>query len=265
MGDKTIIAWTNHTFNVAWGCTRIDPGCAHCYAESFAVGRQGLDIWGPNKPRRTFGDKHWAEPLKWDRLAAAGKTQSVMGPGAPVLVFSSSMCDVFEDHPTIDRERAKLWDLIRATPHLHWQVLTKRADRIASHLPADWGDGYPNVWLGVSISEAKGVWRADHLRKIPAAVRFISYEPALGPLAGALNLDGIDWVIYGGESGPGYRPHDLAWPRDMRTACAESGTAFFFKQSAAPRTEMGIKLDGELVRAFPDPFRRIPRVATTLV
>jgi hypothetical protein len=102
------------------------------------------------------------------------------------------MCDNFEGHPTIDAERAKLWPLIRATPWLDWQLLTKRADRIADNLPPDWGKGWPNVWLGVSIENNDYVGRADHLRKIPAAVRFVSYEPALGPLD-RLNLKGIDW------------------------------------------------------------------------
>lgn len=251
MGNATIIAWTNHTFNIAWGCTKVDPGCANCYAEAFAVGRQGLDIWGATKRRRTFGDKHWAEPLKWDRDAASGKTVSVMGDGNPVLVFTSSMCDVFDCHQTITAERSKLWPLIRATPNLCWQILTKRADRIADNLPDDWGNGYPNVWLGVSICESQGVWRADELRRIPASVRFISYEPALGPIADRLNMRGIDWVIYGGESGQRFRPHKLEWPRDMRAACSKSGSAFFYKQSPAFRTEMGTTLDGEVVRKFP--------------
>lgn len=167
--------------------------------------------------------------------------------GQPRLVFSSSMCDIFEDHPTIEAERAKLWALIRATPNLHWQLLTKRADRIAENLPADWGTGYPNVWLGVSISEAKGIWRADYLRSIPA----------LGPIAEVLDLTGIEWLIFGGESGPGFRPMDVQWARDIRVKCRESGTAFFFKQSAAYRTEMGIELDGQIVRAFPEKIQMI--------
>jgi len=175
-----------------------------------------------------------------------------MGPGNPVLVFSSSMCDLFEDHPTITTEREKLWALIRRTPHLHWQLLTKRADRIEGCLPPDWGShGYPNVWLGVSISEINGAWRADCLREIPAKVRFISYEPALGPLAPQLSLAGIHWVIYGGESGRSYREHDLGWPRAMRSHCRDANVAFFYKQSAASRTEMETTLDGETVREFP--------------
>jgi len=247
MARETIIAWTDHTFNVAWGCAKVSPGCAHCYADTLST-RYGWDVWGPGKIRRTFGEKHWSEPLKWDAEAAKA--------GERRRVFSSSMCDVFEDHPTVAQERGRLWDLIRRTPHLDWQILTKRPERIASCLPADWEEGWDTVWLGTSIESAEYAHRADALRAIPAQVRFVSYEPALGPLAGALNLDGIDWVIYGGESGPKYRAHDLQWARDMRAACRERGIAFFFKQSAAPRTEMGTTLDGETVREWPLPLKR---------
>jgi protein gp37 len=251
MADKTLIAWTDHTFNIAWGCMKVSPGCKHCYAETLSANpRFGGDtrptVWGPNSDRRTFGPEHWHNPVKWNRAAAVSGTRH--------RVFSSSMCDVFEDHPTIDAERAKLWTLIDATPHLDWQILTKRADRIAANLPPHWGAGWPNVWLGVSIENNDYVSRADHLRAVNAAVRFISYEPALGPLD-ALNLDGIDWLIFGGESGPGYRPMDVQWARDIRARCEAAGTAFFFKQSAAPRTEMGTTLDGQLVRAYPVPRR----------
>lgn len=242
MAEKTAIAWTDHTFNLAWGCVKISPGCAHCYADDLAA-RYGHDVWGPGKARRTFGAKHWAEPLAWQRKAAAE--------GVRRRVFCSSMCDNFEDHPTIAAELAKLWPLIRATPDLDWQLLTKRADRIAACLPADWGEGYPNVWLGVSIENADYTWRADRLRAVPAAVRFVSYEPALGPLAQALDLSGLDWVIYGGESGPSHRPEDKQWARDMRDACRGAGVAFFHKQSAARFTEQGVRLDGELIREYP--------------
>jgi protein gp37 len=162
------------------------------------------------------------------------------------------MCDLFEDHPTIESELQKLWPLIRKTPMLDWQLLTKRADRIAALLPADWGDGYPNVWLGVSIESNDYVWRADALKQIPAAVRFISYEPALGPLD-QLDLTGLDWIIYGGESGPSFRPLDPKWPRDMHARCRSAGVPFFFKQSSAIRTEMGTTLDGQVVRNYPTP------------
>lgn len=243
MASKTIIAWTDHTFNIAWGCVKVSPGCKNCYADKLSS-RYGQSVWGPNNPRRTFGQKHWDEPLKWNLEAKRA--------GIRRRVFSSSMCDWCEDHPTIINEAKRLWPLIRATPWLDWQLLTKRADRIADSLPTDWLDGYPNAWLGVSIENNDYTWRADHLRIIPATVRFISYEPALGPLD-QLDLTGIDWVIYGGESGPKFRPHDSQWARDMRDRCQASGTAFFFKQSSAYRTEMGIELDGEIIRQYPTP------------
>ena len=222
---------------------------AHCYAETLSS-RYGHSVWGPKAERRTFGAKHWDEPRRWN--AQAEKE------GRRVKVFSSSMCDIFEDHPTIEREREKLWDLIRETPWIDWQLLTKRADRIADNLPSDWGfdSGWHNVWLGVSIENMDYAWRAAHLSQIPAVVRFISFEPALGPLDD-LSLRGISWVIYGGESGAGYRAHDLDWPRVMLRKCAEAECAFFYKQSSAPRTEMGIELDGRIVRFWPTPRQGI--------
>lgn len=247
MGADSKIAWTHHTFNPLWGCTKISPGCRNCYAETQSS-RFGFGVWGPTAERRTFGEKHWREPLKWNREAEKE--------GVRKRVFCASMCDIFEDHPTVDQERAKLWPLIRATPWLDWQLLTKRADRIADNLPADWGTGYPNVWLGVSVEDAGYVWRVSCLRAIPAVVRFVSYEPALGPIAHAVSLRNIDWLIYGGESGPGHRPEDKQWARDVRALCAATGTAFFHKQSAGQYSETGVELDGEVVRAYPT--ARIP-------
>jgi len=241
MGDQTAIAWTDHTFNVAWGCTKVSPGCKHCYAEEQSK-RFGDDVWGPGRERKTFGADHWARPLTWNRAAERESRRH--------RVFSSSMADIWEDHPTITRERERLWAMIRRTPCLDWQLLTKRPERIAPTLPPDWGTGYPNVWLGVSIENNQYVSRADHLRRVPAVVRFISYEPALGALLD-LNLDGIHWVIYGGESGPNYRSHNIRWARDMRDRCAKAGVAFFYKQSPARYTERGITLDGEVVRNYP--------------
>lgn len=241
MGVSTGIAWTDHTFNIAFGCQKVSPGCKNCYAETRVNSIPGPRLWGPDSQRRTFTPKYWAEPFKWAKLAQAE--------GRPHRVFTSSMCDVFEDHVTITHERMKLWKLIKQTPWLHWQILTKRTDRIEANLPDDWGQGYPNVWLGTSIENQDYAYRADILRKIPAAIHFISYEPALGPLT--LDLHDIEWVIVGGESGPGFREMPHEWARSMRKQCEAAGTAFFFKQSSAPRTEMGIKLDGEIVRNYP--------------
>lgn len=192
-------------------------------------------------------DRFQSRVKRWNSLAARA--------GARRRVFCASLCDVFEDHPTANSTRPRLWDLIRECNALDWQLLTKRPQNIAAMLPADWGDGWTHVWLGTTIEDMRVAGRADHLRQIPAAVRFISYEPALGPLDD-LDLHGIQWVIYGGESGPGRRaegtPDDpKAWARSMRERCERLGVAFFHKQSVGARTEMGIELDGEVIRQFP--------------
>lgn len=140
-----------------------------------------------------------------------------------------------------------------ATPGNRESDVTKRPENIRGYLPDDWGqEGYSNVWLGTSIEDMRVKERADYLRDIPAVVRFISYEPALGPLD-ALDLSGIDWIIQGGESGSGFREMPIEWARAMRSKCDQASVAYFYKQSAAYRTEMGIELDGEIVRKFPMP------------
>jgi protein gp37 len=250
MGETTGISWTSHTFNPWIGCVKVSPGCAHCYAEELVKTKFGKpELWGPTsagKHRQVTTDANWRKPLAWNAAARdAGKV---------ALVFSGSLCDIFEDHPDANTARPRAWEIIRGTTFLSWQLLTKRPENIARMLPADWGAGYPNVWLGTSIENNDYVSRADILRAIPATVRFVSYEPALGPLD-QLDLEGLDWIIYGGESGPGYRQHDLAWPRDMKRRCDDAAVAFFYKQGAAPRTEMFTTLDGKKVQEYP-----IPRV-----
>ncbi len=232
MSEKTGIEWTDHTFNIAWGCFKVSPGCAHCYADTLSR-RYGHDVWGPPKTtaRRTFGDKHWAEPLKWNAKAEMD--------GVRRRVFCSSMCDVFEDHPTIDAEREKLWPLIRATPWLDWQLLTKRPERIAANLPSDWGNGYANVWLGTSVESQDYAYRVEYLKFVPAVVRFVSAEPLLGRFDLGGQAWEIDWLIVGGESGPGARPMDIDWARSLRDECADSGAAFFLKQLGGVRDKRG--------------------------
>ena len=242
MAMKTGIAWADHTFSPVWGCTKIGPGCKSCYAETLAK-RWGFDVWGPGKPRCIFGVKHWREPIRWNAAARCR--------GVRRRVFCGSMCDVFENHEAMSLARKRLWPLIRQTPHLDWLLLTKRPYNIPCSLPPDWDDGYPNVWLGVSIENNDYVWRADDLRAVPAAVRFVSYEPALGPIPD-LNLSGISWLIFGGESGPVHRPANVNWARSMRDKCREAGVAFFHKQSHGPRPGTGVKLDGEIIQEFPE-------------
>lgn len=250
MADETLIAWTDHTFNPWMGCTKVSDGCKHCYAETLTKNRMGLSLWGFQAPRqRTNGP--WQHVRRWEREAATGQS-GLLGRGHPQLVFTGSLMDWAEEHADLDAWRRDLFALIRDCPHLHFQLLTKRPERIQSCLPPDWAQGYPNVWLGTSIEDARVGHRADALRAIPAVVRFVSYEPALGPL-NELDLTGIDWIIYGGESGPGWRAEHKDWARVMYRKCRDAEVAFFHKQSAGYRTELGIDLDGIIVRQFPTP------------
>lgn len=256
MGQDSAIEWTHHTFNPWWGCSKISPGCANCYAEAFDK-RVGGEHWGPGVERRTFGEKHWREPLKWNAAAKAGERHRV---------FCASMADVFEaEAPAGQIER--LWSLIRETPHLDWLLLTKRPERIAASLPADWGEGYANVWLGASVEDQpRANERVPHLVRVPAVVRFLSMEPLLGAVdltqirmadgAAALALDAegapflnalrgatwwpqgdhganvppLSWVIVGGESGAKARPMHPDWARSIRDQCVATGVPFLFKQ-----------------------------------
>lgn len=239
----TRIEWCNFTFNIAWGCVKASAGCDHCYAETLAK-RYGYG-WGPGAKRRIMGEAYWKQPLKWDRDARRA--------GVRRRVFCSSMTDVFLNDATIDAQRDKLWPLIRSTPDLDWQLLTKHPERIKPSLPADWGDGYQNVWLGVSVENDEAGWRAKMLSQIPAAVRFLSVEPMLGPIWDT-SLLGIDWVICGGESGPGARPMNEQWARELRDRCKDYRIAFFLKQLGGVRDKRGgdaAVLDGQQHKAFP--------------
>ncbi len=207
------IEWTDATWNPWMGCERVSPGCAHCYM--YREQRQyGHD---PEALRRS--KTKFYEPLRWR---------------GPRLVFTCSWSDWF--HPGADQWRNEAWDVVRQTPHLTYQILTKRPELILERLPEDWGEGWENVWLGVSIENSRFTWRADALREVPAAVRFVSAEPLLGSLfdgsgrRSPLDLDGIDWLIVGGESGPDARPLDLSWALELAAACDRTSTAFFVKQ-----------------------------------
>ena len=237
------ISWTDHSFNPWIGCTKVSQGCRHCYAENFVVNRlRRPDVWGPESERWVTGRKNWAKPRAWNRQARRQ--------GVRQRVFCASFADVFEEHPALDVPRTDLWKLIAETPALDWQLLTKRPENIAGLLPADWGDGWDHVWLGTSIEDMQVAERAAILAAVPARVRFISYEPALGPLDN-LPLAGIHWVIYGAESGPDWRPEDKAWARSMRDRCRDAGIAFWHKQSNHLYPGRGERLDGELIREWP--------------
>jgi len=251
VAEKTGIAWTDATFNFAWGCTKVSAGCAHCYAEGEAK-RFGHDVWGPQAPRRTFGDKHWNDPIRWARRWAEE------GHDRRMRIFTSSMADVFEDHPTIEAQLPRLWELIRATPDVDWQILTKRVDRMARLLPSD----LPNVWAIASVEDQPSAdLRVAQLLEVRATVRGVSYEPAIGPVdftrltvGDERELDALhgyrqwthqhvaiepervprlDWIIVGGESGRRARPFDVAWARSTIAQCRAAGVACFVKQVGA--------------------------------
>lgn len=224
MAQNSKIEWTDHTFNPWWGCTKVSDGCKFCYAEAIA-NRYGHSVWGPTAQRRTFGENHWKNPLKWNEEAAKV--------GKRFRVFCASMADVFDERAPSE-EREKLWQLIKNTPLLDWQILTKRPALIVDYLPQDWGEGYKNVWLGTSVEDLRVVNRIEQLKEVPAIVHFLSLEPLIGPLQN-LPLTGIEWVIVGGESGPGSRPMLSDWVEDIRIQCQENAVPFFFKQWGGTR------------------------------
>jgi protein gp37 len=238
VSEHSDITWTDGTFNPWWGCTKVSPGCTNCYAAAFDK-RVGGNHWKPtdehpNGERRFFGEKHWREPLKWNARAERD--------GKRMRVFCASMADVFEDHADLPAERAKLWPLIESTPWLDWLLLTKRPENIRAMVPWPHREPPPNVWLGATVENAEYAWRVDELRKVKAAVRFISYEPALGPIADAVDLTGIDWIVAGDESGARRRPAEVQWFADLRDKCERDGVAFHLKQWAgAP----DVRIDGE--------------------
>jgi protein gp37 len=173
MGKNSKIEWTNHTFNPWWGCVRVSAACKHCYAEAWAK-RVGSKVWGAKAERRLFGNKHWLEPIKWNAEAKQN--------GERRRVFCASMADIFEKRKELDSWRERLWVLINDTPDLDWLLLTKRPQHVSSMIP--WGDKWPkSVWLGTTIENQE--WADKRLpifADIPAAVRFISAEPLLGPI-----------------------------------------------------------------------------------
>lgn len=224
MADDTGIEWTDCTYNPWIGCFGVSPGCDHCYAKTIAVqkkfvGNRDWKQYGPRKVTKTAD-----QVVKWN-LEALNK-------GTRFTVFCASMSDVFEDHPALPPLRNDLWRLIKSTPFLDWMLLTKRHNNFAKMLPADWGEGYPNVCLMVSVEEQIYFnTRVPVLRKTPAKFRALSVEPLIGPVKMPKgSLDGIDLVIVGGESDKDARPMNPEWVRHIRDACARDNVDFFFKQ-----------------------------------
>ena len=223
MAKDSGIEWTHHTFNPWWGCVKLSPACAHCYAETWAK-RVGMDLWGGDAPRRFFSEAHWKEPRRWDAEA-----QRL---GRRARVFCASMADVFEPRADLDVWRDKLWTLIEATPHLDWLLLTKRPGQIKHVYP--WkSTPQPNVWLGTTAENQRwATRRIERLLSVDAAVRFLSCEPLLSAidLTPWLKHGQIQWVIAGGESGGAARPTHPNWIRALRDQCQKHAVPFHFKQ-----------------------------------
>jgi len=245
MGENTAIEWADDTFNPWIGCTKVGPGCDNCYAEAQDKHRQWTpDGWGKGKPRHRTAKSTWRNPLKWNREAEAA--------GVRRRVFCASLADVF-DNGAPNVWRSMLFDLIRATPWLDWILLTKRIGNVEKMLPADWGEGYPNVWLMITVIDQLEADRdIPKLINTPARVRGLSIEPQLGPVDIEDYKQDLDWVLSGGESGAYRRPYHEDWTRILRDQCVLAGIAFLYKQ----RIDNGKKiktpeLDGRRWIQFP--------------
>jgi protein gp37 len=228
MSEFTSIEWTDHTFNPWWGCVKVSAGCDNCYANTLAD-RYGHGVWGAKSPRRFLSDSNWDQPLKWNKAAA--KT------GVRKRVFCASMADVFESRPDLIEPRARLFELIAATPNLDWQLLTKRPQNIKKLLPKNYVFP-PNLWLGTTVENQDAAdKRIRYLMDFKdAAVLFLSCEPLLGAvditkyLVPDMHGTKIGWVIVGGEAGHGARAMNPLWAESLLTQCEASGTPVLFKQ-----------------------------------
>lgn len=218
MAVKTDIEWAHATLNFWYGCHKVSDGCTYCYMYR-DMPRYGRD---PNVVTRS---KTFYDSLKW---AKSGKLK----PGSRIFVCSWS--DFFIEEA--DDWRSEAWDIIKQTPQFTYLILTKRVDNILDRLPPDWGDGYPNVWLGPTVESDKYLWRIEKILQIPVAKRIVSMEPLLGPVDMrkyiwvAPENQKISWVVVGGESGPKARPMNPLWVRFIRDQCQTAGIPFFFKQ-----------------------------------
>jgi len=236
MRGNSHIEWTESTWNPVTGCSKVSAGCKHCYAERMA---RRLQAMGSERYVNGFGVTLHHDLIDTPKLWRA-----------PRLIFVNSMSDLFHERVPL-RFIQRIFATMRACPQHTFQILTKRSERLAELAPhLDWA---PNVWMGVSVEDARVVRRVRHLQQVPAAVRFLSLEPLIGPV-GDLPLEGIDWAIVGGESGPGAREMRVDWVRSIFRQCRRAGTAFFFKQWGGVRKDLtGRQLRGRTYDEMPTP------------
>lgn len=298
MAENSKIEWTDHTFNPWMGCTKVSPACANCYAERDFDHRYGKVQWGPTGTRVLTSDANWQKPLAWNRTAERLGVRHrvfcasladvfedwqgpIMSPGAnPVILGKEWRASNGSNRMTMDDVRLQLFDLIDRTPNLDWLLLTKRPENIKRMWPTE-NDGHngrlaaaifgkqgrlvrrrENVWLGASVESADYLGRIDTLKTCGdlASVLFLSCEPVVGPMPTlGEHIDGIDWVIAGGESGPSARPADPDWFRSIRDQCAAHEVPFHFKQwgefdehqNRVGKKNAGRLLDGETHDGLP--------------
>jgi protein gp37 len=246
VGERSGIEWTEATWNPVAGCSKVSPGCAHCYAEALSL-RFGYSqlAWNEANARENvvLHPERLEQPARWRR---------------PRMVFVNSMSDLFHELVPMGFVE-RVYTTMADSPQHTFQILTKRPERALDfYRAAGVVTQLPNVWLGVSIENSRYTWRADVLREVEVAVRFISAEPLLGSLFGdrrnrkPLNMTGIDWLIAGGESGSHYRPLQVEWVRELRDACEAAGVAFFFKQWGGRTSKAGGRLlDNRVYDAMP--------------
>jgi len=231
MSEQTGIAYVHSTWNVYCGCT-LAPGCEvrnRCWAAALAKVRG----WNFEKPHLYWGKDVWRHPYRWDEVARRARMCR--------LVFASDLGDLFQDHIVVNRLRSRVWKVIRETPNVLYYLSNKVPENITRFLPTDWGEGYSNVWLAVTVTSSKTLHRMDILRDVPAALRAVSAEP-LWHLLTNINLSGFGWLIIGGESGPQWSrsPMRLSWARELWAKARKSDCAYFFKQVSGLRDEYGI-------------------------
>jgi protein gp37 len=245
MGEWTEISWAHHSMNFWAGCDRISPECANCYISR-------IPFFNASRPSHGGGlyklPAQWSKPLKWQREI---DDMRLLNGDVCLRIFSCSISDFF--HAGADEWRPEAWNIIRDTPNLVWGILTKRPERILDCLPADWNDGYKNVWLGVSTGCKKTLDKMDVLRKVPCSLRFVSCEPLLEDISEDINLDGFGWVVTGGESGERHRPMDIVWAARLRDKVKAENKPFIFKQVSNLYPGTGRNALGRQWHEYPDP------------
>lgn len=240
MGEVTGIEWCDHTFNPWIGCQKVSDGCDHCYAETLMDKRLKRVHWGPRGARQRTGESNWKQPYNWNRKAEAD--------GVRRKVFCASLADWLDNKVPLEW-RNDLCRLISFTPNLDWLLLTKRIENYERLSPWRYSTPPSNVWLGVTAENQEAYDRRwPILSAIPAPVRFISYEPALGPLSIRGHAMKPDWIICGGESGRGFRPMEEEWARSIRDQCERFNIPFFMKQMASK----GAPPNHLMIREFPN-------------